>query len=167
MNSDEQVRDLDARIRAVEDELAVLRTITRYGLVVDTREASLTGDLFTEDGVYDADAYAVMRGRNAIEEMASDPRMPSSAHCIGPSVVAVDGDSATASGYSMTYRPQDGGVQLFRLSFNRWELVRVDGASWRVARRVTRLVGSEEAERLFRQSLPGALGNAEPVLSPE
>ena len=149
------VADLSRRVRALEDELAIHRLIVRYGLAVDVGDADGAAGVFTEDGVYDVDGPLLMRGREAVRAMVRGPRhqamLPDCAHQIGPAVVEVDGDRATAVGYSRVYHKRDGAIGIYRVSFNRWELERRDG-SWLIVRRTTRLLGHAEAARLFGTS---------------
>jgi ketosteroid isomerase-like protein len=149
---------LEARVEALEDELAVTRTIVEYGFAVDTGDASATGALYTEDAVFDVDGGFVMQGRADVEAMVlgrgHQRLLPNCAHTIGPAVVRVDGDTAVAVGYSRIYHRQADDFVLFRIGCNRWELQReVDG--WRIARRTTRVLGSEEAQAVLAQGLSG------------
>jgi hypothetical protein len=127
-----QLDDLARRVRALEDELAIHRLIVRYGLGVDTGDAD--------------------RGRQGVRDMVRGPRhqamLPNCAHQIGPAVVELHGDRAVATGYSRVYVRRPAGIEIYRVSFNRWELERRDG-EWLVARRTTRLLGHEEAQRVF------------------
>ncbi len=155
--SDELERRIDAlarRVRALEDELAVHRVIVRYGFAVDTGDADGAAAVFTEDAVYDVDGPLRMEGREAVRNMVRGPRhqatLPNCAHQIGPAVVEIDGDRALATGYSRVYVRRAAGIEIYRVSFNRWELERRDG-EWLIARRTTRLLGHEEAARLFRR----------------
>ena len=66
------------------------------------------------------------------------------AHQIGPAVVEVRGDRATAVGYSRVYLATQDGVGVYRVSTNRWQLVRGPGG-WVIERRITRLLGHQEA----------------------
>jgi uncharacterized protein (TIGR02246 family) len=153
-----EVEALAKRVRTLEDELAIHRLIVRYGFAVDTGDADGAAAVFTEDAVYDVDGPLLMEGRQAVRDMVRGPRhqamLPSCAHQIGPAVVEVEGDRAVATGYSRVYHRQGGGIAIYRVSFNRWELVR-DGGDWRIARRTTRLLGHEDAQALLRQALGG------------
>jgi uncharacterized protein (TIGR02246 family) len=146
------VADLLRRVQALEDELAIHRLIVRYGFAVDTGDAARVAELFTEDTVYDVDGPLVMKGRQGVRDMVQGSRhqamLPNCAHQIGPAVVEVDGDRAVATGYSRVYVRRDAGIEIYRVSFNRWELER-RGGRWQIARRTTRLLGHEEARRLF------------------
>jgi hypothetical protein len=149
---EQTVADLARRVRALEDELAIHRQIVRYGLAVDVGDADAAAALVTEDTVYDVDGPLLMeadatcaRGRRPTPPGDA----PNCAHQIGPAVVEVDGDRATAVGYSRVYLRRDGAIGIYRVSFNRWELERRAG-EWLIARRTTRLLGHEEARRIFR-----------------
>jgi hypothetical protein len=149
------VRDLEARVRALEDELAVHRLIVRYGLAVDTGDAARTSAVFAADGLYDTDVL-VMNGRAEIEAMIRGERhqgmVGRCAHQIGPAVVEVDSDRATAVGYSRVYLADGKDIGVYRVSVNRWELERVEGA-WRIRRRITRLLGHDEARAVLAAGL--------------
>jgi len=150
----EQVRALAQRVQALEDELAIHRVIVRYGLAVDIGDAQHSAAVFAEDGVYDVDV-GVMRGRGAVRDMVNGPRhqemVGHCAHQIGPAVVALDGDRAVATGYSRVYLETRAGTHIYRVSFNRWELAKRDGA-WLIARRTTRLLGHDEGRAIFAQA---------------
>lgn len=152
---EQRVAALEARLRAVEDELAIHKLIVRYGLAVDTGDAERTSAVFAEGAVYDADVR-LMRGRGEIEAMVrSDRHQAMVGHCahqIGPAVVTVDGDRATALGYSRVYLRGADGIAVYRVSFNRWELDRRAG-EWTIVRRRTRLLGHDEALAIFRDGL--------------
>lgn len=159
MDAEQITRRLDEltqRLQTVEDELAIHRLIVTYGFAVDTGDADATAALFAEDAVYDIDVLH-MDGREAVREMVRSERhqalLPNCAHTMGPLTVHVDGDKATAVGYSRLYLRSEDSIDLWRLSFNRWELVRRDG-KWFIFRRATRVLGHEDAASLFRRPLP-------------
>lgn len=147
---------LERRVQALEDELAVHRVIVRYGFAVDAGDAEATGALFTEDTRFDVDRRRIMEGRDGVEAMVRGERhqsyLPNCAHAIGPAVVTIRGDRATATGYTRIYLRSGDEIRLFRLAFNRWELERRDG-HWQIARRVSRMVGDEEAQDVLRKGL--------------
>lgn len=150
-----QIDALARRVQALEDELAIHRLMVRYGFAVDIGDAEHTAALFTQDSVYDIDV-GVLRGRDGIRQMVStDPHrslVGNCAHQIGPAVVEVEGDRAVATGYSRVYLRRGDGIEVFRVSFNRWEFERRDG-EWQIAQRTTRLLGHEEARKIFAAAL--------------
>ena len=150
---DETVAALARRVTRLEDELAIHRLIVRYGLAVDTGDADAGAAVFTEDGVYDVDVGR-MEGREAVRAMVRGPRhqemVGHCAHQIGPAVVTFDGDDrASAVGYSRVYLATRAGTHVYRVSMNRWQLVKRAGA-WQIARRTTRLLGHPEALDVIR-----------------
>ena len=52
-----------------------------------------------------------------------------------------------------SYVRREAGIEIYRVSFNRWELERRDGG-WLVARRTTRLLGHEESQGLLKGAVP-------------
>ena len=151
-----RVEQLEQRLRAVEDELEITRTVVEYGLAVDSGEAEATGHLFTEDTLFDVDGDNIMRGRPAVEAMvlgrSHQSLLPNCAHTIGPIVVHTDGDSALATGYSRIYRATGGSFELFRIGCNQWELER-SGSGWLISKRTTRVLGSLESQAILRSGL--------------
>jgi len=151
-----RVDRLEQRLRSVEDELEITRTVVEYGLAVDSGEAEATGQLFTEDTVFDVDGDNIMRGRPAVEAMVlgrgHQSLLPNCAHTIGPIVVQTNGDSALATGYSRIYRATGDSFELFRIGCNQWELHR-SGTGWRISKRTTRVLGSLESQAILRSGL--------------
>ena len=150
-----RVEALEQRLRAVEDELAIHRVITRYGFAVDVGDADRTAAVFAPDGVYDADVR-LMQGREAVCDMVRSDRHQNMvgrcAHQIGPAVVHLDGDRAMAIGYSRVYLKEADRIEVYRVSYNRWDLERRDG-EWQIVHRRTRLLGHREAKQVFRDCL--------------
>jgi uncharacterized protein (TIGR02246 family) len=150
------VEGLARRVQALEDELEIQKVIVRYGFAVDTGEAERTGALYTENTVFDVDGRNVMRGRAGVEAMvrgaSHQSLLPNCAHTIGPAVVRVDGDRASATGYSRIYVREGEAFRLFRIGCNHWELERRNGA-WQIAHRTSRMVGEDEAQDILRRGL--------------
>jgi uncharacterized protein (TIGR02246 family) len=150
------VAALAQRVQALEDELAVHRVIVRYGFAVDSGEADRTAALYTEDTIFDVDGTNIMRGRKGVRDMVNGPShqslLPNCAHTIGPAVVEVDGDRATATGYTRIYLRTGDNINLFRIGCNRWELVKKDGA-WQIAHRTSRMLGEAEAQDVLRRGI--------------
>lgn len=164
---EQQLEELRARLDRVEAELAVHRTIVRYGLAVDSGDAEAAMALFTPDCVYEVKAVdtgrrkssggsLVMRGREAVGEMVAGANhqslLPNAAHTIGPAVVAVDGDEANATGYSRIYHREGEDFRLFRLGMNHWKLVRRDGR-WLIHSRMSQAIGESDVQELMRKGL--------------
>lgn len=150
------VRRLEARVRALEDELAISRLIAGYGLAVDAGDADAAAALFAPDGAYDTDV-GVMRGRSGVAAMVRGERHQSMvghcAHQIGPAVIRVEGDRATAVGYSRVYLEGRAGTHVYRVSVNRWQLRREAGGGWTIQNRMTRRLGHDEVLPLLRGHL--------------
>ncbi|MCO5397347.1 nuclear transport factor 2 family protein [Ralstonia soli] len=169
---------LEAQVRALGDQLAIHRLIASYGPLVDSAvDAARSHEaaaLWTEDGIYDLGPDLVAQGRAAIaalfmHDVHQQLIRDGSAHVMGLPLVELDGDRALVLSYSRVYRHTAEGFTVWRVSANRWELVREpsavppDGSAnvpgWRIARRVNRLLdGSAEAQALLRPSASSANG---------
>jgi SnoaL-like protein len=151
----DRIGALEARLRAVEDELALYRLMTSYGPAADTGDGEKASEIWTEDGVYDSDGAGVLAGRGAIAGMLAgeghQAMVPGCAHVNTPVVIDVDGDRATAIGYSQVWRTDDGTHRVFRLAANRWEFARTS-EGWRVVRRTNRRLDTEAAREILHST---------------
>ncbi|MGV2494756.1 nuclear transport factor 2 family protein [Pelagerythrobacter aerophilus] len=153
--TDDRLNALDARLRAVEDELAILRLLATYGPLVDSGCAEEAAELWTEDGIYEPGGVGAMEGRPAIASLYRMDRhrelvaRGSMHHTALPKVV-LNGDRAEAVGYSFVAENAGAGFSLWRASINRWLLCRT-GEGWRIVERRNRVLdGSDEALALLR-----------------
>lgn len=158
MNHDD-LAELQARLRRLEDESAITRLIMSYGPAADAGLTSYAGDLWLEDGTYDWDANGTPHiGSAGVDAMLqSDAHQnliaAGVAHFAGPPRIDLDGDSATAVNYSLVMRRDRDRFYLWRVSAVRWDLARVK-SGWRVQRRTNRLLDETGAGReLFGETL--------------
>ncbi len=167
-----QSPDIVTRLQVVEDELAIRNLITRYGLAVDCGEAETAAALNTAECVYEVaapgsgrddgerheEATLMMEGQAAIRDMLEgaghQALLPNCAHTVGPLQIELDGDTASASGYSRLYHAEGETVRLVRLGLNRWWLRREEGG-WRIRRRTSCPVGSDAAQQLLKEDIAG------------
>ena len=158
------VAALAARVQRLEDELAIHRLIIRYGMAADIGDGAAAAATFTREGTYDADVGR-MDGRAAVEAMLSGARhqgmVGHCAHQMGPAVVEIrDDQSAVATGYSRVYLETHAGTQVYRVSFNHWQLRKHDGA-WLIAHRTTRRLGLQDTTAVLATGLGGSAPESE------
>lgn len=152
MDEDRLVR-LEERVRRLEDEVEITRLLASYGPFVDAGAAPAVAHLWTEDGEYDVEGWA-MRGRADIRAMVESAAHRSlietgCTHFLGPAQVVLDGDEATAVCESLLVRRYDDGYRVWRAGANSFRLTRTP-AGWRIARRVSRVLdGGAEARDLL------------------
>jgi hypothetical protein len=159
------IRALEARLRRVEDELAIRSLILSYGPAADAGLAARAGTLWADDGEYDWDTeQPALEGPPAVTAMLEGRAHQALiatgvAHFAGPPVVEVDGDRATALSYSFVFRRDaDQRAYVWRLGAAHWELARVDGR-WRIHRRTHRQLDETGAGReLFGDVLRAGFG---------
>lgn len=148
-----RVEALERRVRVLEDALELYGIMNRYGPAVDTGSAEETAALFASDGSYDTDGAAIAPGAEGVRAMVLGPGhqrlLPNSAHTIGPSALAIEGDRAHATGYSRVYLRRGDAFELWRVSANRWDFER-RAEGWKVAHRANRLIGTPDAQRILR-----------------
>lgn len=143
----DRIEEVETRLRRVEDELAIRNLILSYGPAADAGLAEAAASAWVPDGTYDWNPSAPpFQGRDDIAAMLrSDAHRhlveTGVAHVAGPPLIELDGDRATALGYTMVLRrdTEAGRFFLWRVSAARWELERRDG-SWLVRERTHRLL---------------------------
>jgi len=146
---------VEERLRALEDREAIRNLIASYGPLADSGNAEAVAALWVEDGSYAVGGMTEAKGRAAIAALIDGDThralmAAGCAHLLGPVAIDLDGDRAVARGHSVVFRKTPSGFEVWRVSANRWELVRTDDG-WRVERRVnTPLDGSEVAQALLR-----------------
>lgn len=150
--------DLATRLQALEDREAIRDLIASYGPRADSGDAAGVAALWVEDGVYAVGGMGEARGREAIAALIEGPvhqalMAAGCAHVLGPVVIQLDGDRATAAGHSLVFRRAGEAFEIYRVSANLWTLIRTD-AGWRVHRRDNRLLdGAESARALLNPGL--------------
>ncbi|MDB5431335.1 MAG: hypothetical protein JWP35_2451 [Caulobacter sp.] len=173
-DSEARLAAMERRLRDLEDQVAIYQLMSAYGPLVDSGDAEATSQLWVEDGVYDwgggprpADGSPVAKQGNAgaaysraeIADMVAGPHHREiieggAGHVIGMPHVVLNGDRATASGYSRLYRWDGQAFIVWRVAANLWEFVRTP-QGWRVASRTNRpLNGADEPRRLLRSGIP-------------
>jgi|SRR5579885_109965 hypothetical protein len=154
MDLEATVRALAKRVCELEDQLAIYNLMFSYGPAADSGSAQAAAHLWTADGVYDVGDLAAMTGHSELQKMYEGAAHQAlirkgSIHLTASPVVAIDGDNAVATCYSLVFINEDGAYKIWRMSSNRWEMVREAGR-WRIKRRMNRLLnGSEQARALL------------------
>lgn len=144
-------------MRALEDREAIRNLIASYGPLADSGDAAGVAGLWVEDGVYAVGGMGEARGRDAIAALIDGPihrdlMAAGCAHVLGSVVIHLEGDRATAAGHSLVFRCAGDGFEVYRVSANRWQLIRTEDG-WRVQRRDNLLLDGAEAARTLL-SLP-------------
>jgi hypothetical protein len=157
---EERLATVEARLRAVADELEITRLVASYGPWVDSGRAEEVASLWEADGVYDVDEL-VMRGREQVAAMVRSTQHRGwieggCAHLVLPPRVRVTGDEAVAVGHSVMVVRQDGRFVVRRATANHWRLRR-GPHGWRVAARTSRVLdGRPDAPALLAADLEAA-----------
>lgn len=132
--------DMEQRLRAVEDRLAIYQVICGYGYSVDGCNAESVGSFYTEDGVYAVGDIGAFEGREAVKAITDRPthRALVAAGCAHMSTVpfvVVEGDRAVATCHTMVPMHREDGFYIGRLSASRIQLERGQDGQWRVKHR--------------------------------
>jgi len=155
---DDRLAALEARLQMLEDQLAVQQLLNRWGPAVDTGNSAAAAALWTDDGVLESE-ISYLDGPADVAAMVESEGQQSlirqgCAHVQAFPLITVEGDRATATGYSRVYLHQeDGSYEVWRVSANRWEFARTT-SGWRATRRTNHVIdGGPEARALLRSGL--------------
>lgn len=144
--------DLEQRLRAIEDRIAIQDLIARYGPAVDAGIEEKVSELWDDDGWYRIDgAELTAPGIGSLVHLDThrDYLDAGCAHLLSAPRVEIDGETAVAVNHSCVLTRSDGQWNAVRVSANRWELVRTS-EGWRVHGRTARLLdGSTDARALL------------------
>ncbi|MDI6028519.1 nuclear transport factor 2 family protein [Corticibacterium sp. UT-5YL-CI-8] len=154
---EQRLADLEGKVRAMEDQLAIYQLLARYGPSVDSRSETSTASMWSADGIYDF-GETPLRGNLAIGGLVnSEPHVSyvakGSAHVMSMPLVLLDGESAVATGYSRLYVHREDDWKVERASANRWELAKTEDG-WKVLNRQNRMLdGSSGGRELLSQGI--------------
>ena len=145
---------LERRIRALEDRLAIMELIARYGPAVDRGDADAVARIWQPDG-----RYRIGDRELAGEEVPRLVEWPThldylaagAGHLLTTPTIELGDDVATAWNHSLVLVRRAEVWVADRVSANRWSLERAaDG--WRVRERVNRLLdGAEQARAILQR----------------
>ena len=155
----EAERSLAARLRELEDREAIRNLIASYGPVADRGDAAAAAALWAEDGLYDVGGFGVYRGQGALEAMLLGKSHQTliaggAAHVLSPVEVRLQGDTATAIGYSCVFCWTGERFEVYRVSANRWRLRRGAGGNWQVELRENRLLNGDADALVLLSAAP-------------
>jgi ketosteroid isomerase-like protein len=98
----------------LEEKDGIHETIANYCFHFDGAEFDKWVDLFTDDGVFDAGAMGVQKGKDALRAFLKNIKLtngsPMMKHCVMNEVIKVDGDKATAKSYIVVVRSKGEGA---------------------------------------------------------
>jgi SnoaL-like domain len=154
MHLDNRLDALEARVRLLEDQLAIYQVMAAYGPAADSGATDAAVALWAEDGIYDLHARVMVGHEEIARELEGEWHQGligrGSAHIVSMPKVEITGDNAVANCHSRLYRREgDGDYRVISCSANRWEFVR-GPQGWRVTRRVSRqLDGSAQSHAVL------------------
>jgi hypothetical protein len=177
--TDSDAAGLEARLKIVEDKLAIYELIASHPPSADTGSADYTSSVYLEDGVFDRGP--TLDGATGVENIAAFTLRPAHeqairdglAHFAGLPLIDLDGDHAVVTSYLMIIHldheassrelPNHGasqGYRIHRVVVNRWELERRN-RRWMIAKRTLLPVdGSEPPLELLRRGLGAIINKA-------
>lgn len=155
--------DLEARIRRIEDELALKALINSYHKRADALDWAGWAESFTEDAVFEFKSFGTMRGRQAIHDTCK-AAMAHVYDAFQHYMVNLDfelaGDTATGTGNLVFVGLTDAAAPTRHYMAGgryQWRFARIAGG-WRI--RQARLEwlwnNGADAERVFAEELAGA-----------
>ena len=159
MTTEDRIAALEARLRAAEDHLEILNLLNSYGPLVDSGWADEAPKLWADGGGYNyglPGGGTARLGKDELHTMyESEGHMglvnTGAAHFTGTPKITVDGDTASAVGYSFVVLREGERWFVWRGAVNEWTLART-ASGWRIAERFNRtLDGSPESHAVMRR----------------
>jgi uncharacterized protein (TIGR02246 family) len=131
--------DLVARLRRLEDTLAIHQLFVDYGLALDAGDFHAYANLFAQQGELNLGPIGTAVGPAEIEALMArtmEGRVGTSFHIVSsPQVTFVDDDNATSQVmWTVVHRQKDGEPKLTMMGRHVDRLVRENG-SWKIASR--------------------------------
>ena len=141
--------ELEARVRLLEDERLIVRTLYRYGHAIDYGREEEWLDCFTDDAVWDArmrkapEQSIRLIGRAQLAEyIASHTRPPTAHHkyLLVEPLIEIDGDEAVVQSYFVRLNANDNGPSTVH-AMGRYRDAMVRGADgrWRFRERIVEI----------------------------
>lgn len=152
---------LERRVQHAEDRQAVCDCVTAYGLAADLRlddafVANLSPDCTIDLGDVADQVWSGHAGARSFIEAAmgekSDPPRYRMLHLTNPLTVRIEGDEATAEGYSSVLVAGKDKFRIAMAGFNHWDLIRRDGR-WKIRRRLRRPLGGADGPQVMMQGV--------------
>lgn len=162
MDIDARLLSLEQRLQQAEDYIAIMNLLVSYGPLVDSGSGPEAAALWTAGGGYNfsggiSAGVRIEAPADLVAMYATDGHMglvnTGVSHFTGTPKVTIEGDKATAVGYSFVILKEGDRWIVWRGAINEWSLVRTH-AGWRIAERFNRtLDGTAESHDLMRRVL--------------
>jgi len=171
-----ECQNLETRLTAAEDRLAIYTLIASHPPSADTAAANYTHEVYVEDGVFDRGPQLEgARGVDAIAAFTLKPEHERAirgglAHFSSLPLIDLHGDEAIVTSYiQIVHLDHNGqarelsnhgtsqGYRIHRVVANRWQLVKI-ASQWKIrSRTILPIDGSDEALSLLSNGLSGVM----------
>jgi ketosteroid isomerase-like protein len=141
---------VEARLRRLEDQLAIYQVVNGYGYAVDGLNAPAVGNCYIDDGVYAVGDISGFYGREQIEAITRssghlDYVRAGCGHMSTVPHVVIENDEAIATCHTMVAHHGDDGFFIGRLSASRLRLARQENGGWKIVHRQNLLLNGDPA----------------------
>lgn len=156
---------LEERVKLLEDKLEIMNFIVGYSTSVDSQSPDNREQFWLPDATVDMGQgpkpYETMM-QTLYSDGFKQAQLQGIGHFTGPPHIQIDGDNAVATAYFQILAVDDRpfelaahgpskGFRVWRLTVNRWELVRTP-KGWRVKARILRAFDNPASREVLRKA---------------
>lgn len=161
---------LAQRLRSVEDHLEILNLLAGSAISADVAAQNHWETIYAPGASMDVTDDQSPLDRNALIAVVGSSKQQEAsaqgmAHLSALPHIVIDGDTAVATGYLLVVIRDNeaapvtlpgkgvvGGLSIYHLTVNRWDLMR-NGCGWQLIRRTIRPLASEKAREMLLSGL--------------
>jgi ketosteroid isomerase-like protein len=148
--STSEVKALEARLRKVEDQIAIQHIVCGYGYAVDGLNREAVGQFYAEDAVFAVGDIGTFTGRNQISDITRNTGhlgvvKDGCAHVQTLPYIVIDGDRAVATCHTLLLHNGENGFHILRMSASRLQLSRKSDGGWQIDHRQNYMLQGDPA----------------------
>ncbi len=149
MNADD-LKSLEARLRKLEDQVAIYHIVCGYGYAVDGLNREAVGAFYADDAIFAVGDIGTFKGRDQIADITKNTGhvgvvTDGCAHVQTLPYIVIDGDRAVATCHTLLLHNGENGFHILRMSASRLQLSRKANGGWQIDHRQNYMLQGDPA----------------------